>query len=704
MDTAPTDPNNPFLRYGHHPAFDRIRPELAEPAIRRILQDSSDRVEALEREAAPTWEGLMRPLEALCEPLDYAWGLVHHYLAVMNNDAWRKVEKALQPEVVAFGLRIGQSQPVFDAMNALRNDEAWDALSPQRRHIVTCAIRNAELAGVGLPPDRRNRFNEIKRELAELATDFSNAVLDATKAFSLTLTTEDEVAGLPDTLRGMASQAARVAGETNATPEAGPWRITLEIAMFVPFMKHSRRSDLREQLYRAFITRASSGELDNTPRIDRILALRRELAAILGHRTYADVSLATKMAPGTDAVDGQLRELRDAAWPGARNDLAELQELADTTQPDGDEPIRHWDVSFWSERLREQRFGLNEEELRPYFQLPKVLTGLFELAERLFDIRIARADGDVPVWHDDVAFFRVLDADGAAMASFYVDPYSRPETKRGGAWMNPSMTRRRRDDASLQLPLVYIVCNQTPPVGGRPSLMTFREVETLFHEFGHALQHMLTTIDDGGASGIHNIEWDAVELASQFMENWCYHPDTLRGLTAHVETGEPLPDDLIGKILAARTYQSGSLMLRQVYFSMLDMELHHRYRPGSHERVPDVKRRIAEVATIMRPLPEDRFLCGFSHIFAGGYAAGYYSYKWSEVLSADAFSAFEETGLEDADAMRATGRRYRDTVLSLGGSADAMTIFKQFRGREPKIDALLRHQGLDGDRSHGSMP
>jgi len=425
--------------------------------------------------------------------------------------------------------------------------------------------------------------------------------------------------------------------------------------------------------------------------MEQILRLRREMAGLLGYASYAEVSLASKMAPGVDAVERLLEELRAASWEAALRDLDDLRALArEAGAPEADD-LRNWDVAFWAERLRERRYAYSDEQLRPYFPLPRVLDGLFALAERLFGVRVRAADGEAPVWHPDVRFFRIADPDGAPRAAFYLDPYSRPAEKRGGAWMDECVGR-----APGRLPIAYLICNQVPPVGDKPSCMTYDELHTLFHEFGHGLQHMLTTVERPLAAGIRNVEWDAVELPSQFMENWCYHRDTLLGLSRHVETGERLPEELFQKLRAARTFRAGSDMLRQLYFAFMDLELHHRWTPESGESPFDVQRRIAARTTVIPPLPEDRFLCGFSHIFAGGYAAGYYSYKWAEVLSADAFGAFEDAGLDDPAAVAATGRRFRDTVLALGGSRHPMEVFRAFRGREPSTQALLRQAGLAG--------
>ncbi|PSB03215.1 peptidase M3, partial [filamentous cyanobacterium Phorm 46] len=476
-----------------------------------------------------------------------------------------------------------------------------------------------------------------------------------------------------------------------------PWRITLDFPSYGPFMQHSTRRELREKLYKALIGRASSGELNNWPLTDRILALRHEKAALLGFSSYAELSLASKMAPDVAAVEALLEELRLASYNSAVKDLADLKAFAKAKGAAEAGDLKHWDIGFWSERQREEKFAFSAEELRPYFALPQVLEGLFGLVKRLFGVTVTAADGQAPVWHKDVRYFRIDDEAGNAIANFYLDPYSRPEEKRGGAWMDECVVRAKFVESgktTMRLPVAYLVCNQSPPVDDKPSLMTFLEVETLFHEFGHGLQHMLTTVDYPGASGINNVEWDAVELPSQFMENWCYDRATLFGMAKHYQTGETLPEHYYQKLLAARHYMSGSAMLRQVHLSSVDIELHHGYRSGGSETVADVRKRIAKTTTVLPPLEEDAFLCAFGHIFAGGYAAGYYSYKWAEVLSADAFAAFEEAGLEDESAIASTGKRFRETVLGLGGSLHPMEVFKTFRGREPSTKALLRHSGL----------
>jgi oligopeptidase A len=680
---------NPLLDPNAPPRFDRITPEHVVPAMRALLADLGAELDRLEASAAPAWDTVVEPITGMTDRLSLAWGTVGHLMGVRNSEALRKAHETVQPDVVAFSIRLGQSKPIYRALKGLEAGEAWAALDGTQRRIVTSLVRDAELSGVGLEGAAQERFTAIQTELAEVSTRFSNNVLDATKACALELRSPEEIDGLPRSLLELAAQAARLAGDETATADAGPWRITLDAPSYVPFMQHGRRRDLRERLYRAFVTRASSGAHDNTPLLERILRLRREQASLLGFASYAEMSLHSKMAPDVAAVERLLGELREASWDAAVRDLDELRALArESVAPEADD-FKNWDAAFWAERLRERRYAYSDEALRPYFPLPRVLDGLFALAERLFGVRVRAADGEAPVWHPDVRFFRVEGASGAPVAAFYLDPYSRPAEKRGGAWMDEVVGR-----GPGRLPIAHLVCNQIPPVGDRPSCMTFDEVHTLFHEFGHGLQHMLTAVERPLAAGIRNVEWDAVELPSQFMENWCYHRETLLGLSRHVDTGEPLPDELFEKLRAARTFRAGSDMLRQLYFAFLDLELHRRWNPEGGESVFDVQRRVAARTTVLPPLPEDRFLCGFTHIFSGGYAAGYYSYKWAEVLSADAFSAFEEAGLEDPRAVAETGRRFRDTVLALGGSRHPMEVFKAFRGREPSTAALLRQAGL----------
>ena len=684
--------SNPLLSWELYPDFPSMTASHVVPAMQEVIARSRAELEALEQAAPRTWHGLLVPLERLTDRVSKAWGLATHLHNVKNSPAMRQAYAQTQPLVVEFYNRLGQSRPVYDALVALRDNPEFGSLSQALQRAITLLIRDAALQGVGLSPENRDRFNAVSQELAELSTRFTNNVLDATQAYALTLTTKDQITGLPEDSLRLAASMARARGQENATAEDGPWCVTLDLPSFLSFMQHSSRRDLREEVYRAYITRAASGESDNLPLIRRILELRRKLASLLGFDNFADVSLERKMAPGVDGIETLLRTIQEAATDPALNDLIDLGELARTQGQTED--IQPWDVMYWAERLREQRFGLRDDLIRPYFPLPAILQGLFELIEELFEVRI-EIQADVPVWHPDVSYYRVRNREAVEIAGFYLDPYARSEEKRGGAWMDELCGRSTvcaPPGQTVRLPVAYVNCNQRPGLDNAPSLMSFQEVTTLFHEFGHALQHMLTTVEHGFVAGISNVEWDAVELASQFMENWCYHPPTLSGLARHYQTGEPMDAALLDKLLETRTFRAGSNALRQVCFALTDLAL-HTADPDQLDPI-EMAQRIAREILPLPPLPEDRFLCAFSHIFAGGYAAGYYSYKWAEVLSADAFGAFEEAETHDPARRRVLGLRFRDTVLALGGSRHPMEVFRLFRGREPDPHALLRQEGL----------
>ncbi|CAO2828711.1 unnamed protein product [Amaranthus hypochondriacus] len=690
------DDSNPLLIDFEFPPFDSVKPEHVRPGIRELLKQLEIELDVLEKNVEPQWEKLVEPLEKIVDRLAVVWGMVNHLKAVKDCPELRSAIEEVQPEKVKFGLRLGQSKPIYNAFKTIQESADWLKLSESRKRIVENQLKDAVLSGVALEGEKKDQFNKIQQELQRLSQKFDENVLDATKKFEKLITDKKEIEGLPATALGLAAQTAVSKGHENATAENGPWIITLDAPSFISVMQHAQNRSLREEVYRAYITRASSGDLDNTEIINQILKLRLEKAKLLGYNNYAEVSMAMKMAT-VDKAEELLEKLRAASWNPAVQDLEDIRSFAKQQGAVEADNLTHWDISFWSERLRESKYDINEEELRPYFSLPKVMDGLFSLAKKLFGIDIAPADGLAPVWNKDVRFYCVKDSSGSPISYFYFDPYSRPSEKRGGAWMDEVVSRSRvlsRDGSSVRLPVAHMVCNQTPPVGDKPSLMTFREVETVFHEFGHALQHMLTRQDEGLVAGIRGIEWDAVELPSQFMENWCYHRETLMGIAKHYETGETLPEDVYKKLLAARTFRAGSLSLRQLKFASLDLELHTRYIPGGLESIYDVDQRISKRTQVLPPLPEDRFLCSFSHIFAGGYAAGYYSYKWAEVLSADAFSAFEDAGLDNDKAVIETGRKFRETVLALGGGKAPLEVFVEFRGREPSPEPLLRHNGL----------
>ncbi|KFK25326.1 hypothetical protein AALP_AA8G098300 [Arabis alpina] len=688
--------SNPLLQNFDFPPFDVVDAHHVRPGIRALLQQLEGELEQLEKSVEPSWPKLVEPLEKIIDRLSVVWGMINHLKAVKDTPELRAAIEEVQPEKVKFQLRLGQSKPIYNAFKSIRESPDWKTLSEARQRLVEAQIKEAVLIGIALEDDKREQFNKIEQELEKLSHKFSENVLDATKKFEKLITDKKEIEGLPPSALGLFAQAAVSKGHENATADNGPWLITLDAPSYLPVMQHAKNRALREELYRAYLSRASSGDLDNTAIIDQILKLRLEKAKLLGYKNYAEVSMATKMAT-VETADELLEKLRVASWDPAVQDIEDLKSFAKNQGAAEADSLTHWDITFWSERLRESKYDINEEELRPYFSLPKVMDALFGLAKTLFGIDVVPADGVAPVWNSEVRFYCVKDSSGNPIAYFYFDPYSRPSEKRDGAWMDEVFSRSRvmaQKGSSARLPVAQMVCNQTPPVGDKPSLMTFREVETVFHEFGHALQHMLTKEDEGLVAGIRNIEWDAVELPSQFMENWCYHRDTLMSIAKHYQTGETLPENVYKKLLAARTFRAGSLSLRQLKFATVDLELHTKYTPGGTESIYDVDQRVSIKTQVIPPLPEDRFLCSFSHIFAGGYAAGYYSYKWAEVLSADAFSAFEDAGLDDIKAVKETGQRFRNTILALGGGKAPLQVFVEFRGREPSPEPLLRHNGL----------
>lgn len=693
------------------PDYEAITPEQVQTLIPQLLQRLSDQFAALETSldaalgsGAPLgWDIVMPPLHRIGEQLRWSWGVVTHLNAVCNSPELRDAHASQQADVVRFSNRLGQSRSLHQALEALQRRPS-EPLDRTQQRILASELLSMQQRGVGLRGDSQAAFNAASERLAELSTQFGNHVLDATQAWHLVVEDPSRIAGLPERAREALAQAAREAGDchadgSEASAERGPWRLGLDMPRYVPVLSHADDRQLRETLYRAHVSRASSRELDNTPLIQEILELRQQQAQRLGYAHWAELSLAGKMAEDVPAVEALLEELRAAAYPTACRELEDLQACARRHGAAEADALAPWDVSYWAEKLRQERFDLNQEALRPWFPLPQVLEGLFALCERLFGIRITAADGEAPIWHPDVRFFRVLERDGSPLAAFYLDPYSRPGSKRGGAWMDECLSRQPDGKGGWITPVAYLICNQTPPTDSSPSLMSFEEVETLFHEFGHGLQHMLTTVEHPQAAGINNVEWDAVELPSQFMENWCLDRPTLMGMARHWQTGEPLPESDFEKLKRSRTFMTGFSTLRQVHFALTDLRLHSSWTPDLGISPDEMRRQIAATTTVIPPIAEDRFLCAFSHIFAGGYSAGYYSYKWAEVLSADAFAAFEEAGLDLDDQVSATGERFRSTVLSLGGSLSPAAVYEAFRGRAASTDALIRHSGLVA--SHG---
>ena len=698
--------NSELLRGHGLPRFEAIDASQVKAHIPALIHDLGEQLSTLEstfqqRLADNTplsWNEVMTPLHLLGERLRWSWGVVSHLNGVCNSPELREAHSAQQPDVVRFSNRAGQSQVIHQALESLQQNPSSPLDSTQIR-ILNAELLSMRHRGVGLSGADQKSFNDASEQLASLSTRFSNHVLDATQGWTLLLQDADQIKGIPERALKALAAAAKEAGDQHRdgkdpTALEGPWRLGLDMPRYLPVLTHADNRNLRETVYRAQVSRASSGELNNTPLIEQILDLRTHQAARLGYQNWAERSLASKMADNVEAVERLLEELRVAALPIAEQEMGELRDCARRHGAKEADDFSPWDVSYWAEKLRQERFNLNQEALRPWFPLPQVLDGLFQLCERLFSIKIEAADGEAPIWHQDVRFFRVNDQEGHPLAAFYLDPFSRPASKRGGAWMDECLNRSRNSEGELTNPVAYLICNQTPPSGDIPSLMSFEEVETLFHEFGHGLQHMLTTVEHPQAAGINNVEWDAVELPSQFMENWCLDRQTLMGMARHWKTGEPLPEEDYSKLRNSRTFMQGCGTLRQVHFALTDLRLHSTWTPELGQTPDAFRRKIAESTTVLPPIPEDRFLCAFGHIFAGGYSAGYYSYKWAEVLSADAFAAFEEVGLDQEENVQATGQRFRNTVLSLGGSQEPADVYKAFRGRTASTDALIRHSGL----------
>ena len=673
---------NPLLDFSGLPQFERIKPEHVAPAIEQLLADGRATTAAA-LSAKPTWDDFVGPLEDANERIARAWGQVAHLHAVMDNPPLREAYNANLPKVTQYWTELGQNQALFEKYKALHESSEFSALSAARKKIIENALRDFRLGGAELPADKKRRYAAIQEELSALSAKFSENLLDATNAYSIVVD-KSRISGIPDDVL----QAAREAAEKDEKRTDGKprWKFTLHAPSYLPVMQYADDRKLRETLYHASATRASEfgkPEWDNAPLIAKIVPLRREMAQLLGYPDFAAVSLVPKMAESPNQVLAFLDDLAKRARPFAEADVEELKTFSRTEL--GIETLESWDVAYASEKLRAKRYSFSDQEVKQYFPEEAAIGGLFRVAQQLYGVKIVPAKA--PLWHPDVRFFEVRDGSGTAIGQFYLDLYAR-ETKRGGAWMDDAITRRRKRDR-LQIPVAYLNCNFSRPVGNKPALFTHDEVLTLFHEFGHGLHHLLTRIEDLGVSGINGVEWDAVELPSQFMENFCWEWDVLREMTRHVDTGAPIPRKLFDSMLAAKNFQSGLATLRQIEFAVFDMRLHSDFNPAIRSALELLEEVRAQVA-VLKPPAYNRFPNSFSHIFAGGYAAGYYSYKWAEVLSADAYSFFEENGVLDAKA----GARFRDEILSVGGSRPAAESFKAFRGREPNVEALLRHSGM----------
>jgi oligopeptidase A len=674
--------SNPLLQDFDLPPFSAIRPEHVEPAIDQILADNRAAVARLletQREN-PSWSGLVQALDELGARLGQAWGPVSHLNAVCNSPELRDAYQACLPKLSEYYTELGQNRALFEAYKALAESPQAAGFDVAQKTILEHALRDFRLSGIDLPAEQQKRYGEIQQRLSELTSRFSNQLLDATQAWTKLLTDESELAGLPESARAQLKQAAAAKGLDG-------WLITLEFPSYYAIMTYADNRGLREEVYTAYSTRASdqgpnAGQFDNGPLMAEILDLRQELAELLGFKHFAELSLATKMAESTDQVLHFLRDLAVRSKPFAQRDLEELRAFA---AEQGVHDLQSWDTGYFSEKLRQARYDLSQETVREWFPIDKVLSGLFAIVQKLYGIEINELH-DFERWHPDVRLFEIRE-NGEQIGRFYFDLYARAN-KRGGAWMDGARDKRRTADGHLVSPVAYLVCNFTPASAGKPALLTHDEVTTLFHEFGHGLHHLLTRVEHAGASGINGVAWDAVELPSQFMENWCWEPEGLALISGHYQSGEPLPRELLDKMLAAKNFQSGLMMLRQLEFSIFDFELHATH--GDGRSVLEVLEAVRDEVAVMRPPHWNRFANGFAHIFAGGYAAGYYSYKWAEVLSADAFSRFEEEGVLNPE----TGRAFRDAILARGGSEPPMQLFVKFRGREPAIDALLRHSGL----------
>lgn len=678
---------NPLLTSFTLPPFSAIQPEHVVPAVEQALQACRDVVEKVVAQGAPyTWDNLCQPLAEVDDRLGRIFSPVSHLNSVKNSPELRQAYEQTLPLLSEYSTWVGQHEGLYQAYRNLKEGENYAQLSLAQKKAVDNALRDFELSGIGLPKEKQQRYGEIAARLSELGSTYSNNVLDATMGWSKLITDESELAGMPESAMAAAKAQAEAKGQEG-------WLLTLDIPSYLPVMTYCDNQALREEMYRAYSTRASdqgpnAGKWDNGPIMAEELALRHELAQLLGFDSYAHKSLATKMAQSPSQVIDFLTDLAQRARPQAEKELERLRAFA--KQEHGIDELQPWDLTYYGEKQKQHLYAISDEQLRPYFPEERAVNGLFEVVKRIYGIS-AKERKDVDVWHPDVRFFDLYDEDGELRGSFYLDLYAR-ENKRGGAWMDDCVGMMRKADGSLQKPVAYLTCNFNRPVNGKPALFTHDEVTTLFHEFGHGLHHMLTRVDVPGVSGISGVPWDAVELPSQFMENWCWEPEALAFISGHYETGGPLPQALLDKMLAAKNYQAALFILRQLEFGLFDFRLHTEFDPAKGAQILET---LAEVKKLVAVVPSPswgRFPHAFSHIFAGGYAAGYYSYLWADVLAADAYSRFEEEGIFN----RETGQSFLDNILTRGGAEEPMELFKRFRGREPQLDAMLEHYGIKG--------
>jgi len=671
---------NPLLDFSSLPQFDRIQPEHITPALDTLIQQGKQTIEQLViSDSAPTWQNFAEPLEQIEEKLSRAWSQVGHMNAVVNSPALREVYNDNLPKLTDFYSDLAQDERLYNKFKALKASREYASLTQAQKKIIDNEIRDFKLGGAELPRAQKQRFKQIQEQLSKLTTKFEENIMDTVDAFQHIEADTAHLSGIPQDAIAAAKQAAETVGQSG-------YLFTLHFPSYMPVLQYADHRPLRESLYRAYATRASElGEAkwDNSALMQEILALRHEAAVMLGFSNYAEMSLATKMADSPQQVIDFLQNLAQRAKPYAKEDMQELQSYAVKL---GITDMQAWDVAYVSEKLREQKYAYSDQEVKQYFPEAKVLQGIFKVVESIFKVHVRKTQA--PVWHTDASFYEICDQQQQLIGQFYLDLYAR-NNKRGGAWMDEAITRRVHD-GQLTTPVAYLTCNFSAPVGDKPALFTHDEVITLFHEFGHGLHHMLTRVESYGVSGIKGVEWDAVELPSQFMENFCWEWDVVKHMTSHVDSGEPLPPSLFDKMIAAKNFQSGMQTVRQIEFSLFDMRLHHEYRDHNRIDVLQLIEQVRDQVAVVRPPKWNRFPHAFSHIFAGGYAAGYYSYKWAEVLSADAYSMFEENGVLCAE----TGQRFWHEILAQGGSRPAMESFVAFRGRTPDIEALLRHHGM----------